>query len=73
MVSIKYSTTGGGNISFKIADVDGRTIKYFTGINADIGENYFTFETKFLSPGIYYVSLVNSGTNLSTKKLVVLE
>ncbi|MEO8148942.1 MAG: T9SS type A sorting domain-containing protein [Bacteroidia bacterium] len=65
-----YSLNKSSNIVIKIMDVTGKTVKRLLSENISKGKHELIFNTSDLSNGMYFV-LLQSGSHLITKKLVV--
>jgi hypothetical protein len=68
-VNIRFSIPSSGAMQVLIRDASGRILKDY-GIMAQVGSNLVLVDTKELSPGVYFVQLVQNGHGVS-KKFVV--
>ena len=68
-----YSTSGSSDVNVLVRDITGEKVKEFTNIqNQNSGENVCELDTSGLASGTYFITLT-SGTQIFTKKLVLIK
>jgi hypothetical protein len=69
MINILYNSLSSENLSARIFDVIGRTVRS-SNVDVTEGENKFSFDLSDLTKGIYFIEL-NNGVDRSIKKIIV--
>jgi len=69
--TIIYSLSKKSDVLLKIFDIDGREISKFEILNAELGDNIFTWDAEGLSSGIYFIQLENYNLKQAIKAVLV--
>ncbi|HLG36092.1 MAG TPA: T9SS type A sorting domain-containing protein [Bacteroidia bacterium] len=67
---ISYSLDKTADVSFTIADVTGRTVSDIAMGSQAQGSHKFTFDTRSLNAGVYFLTMNADGTRLTTRMMV---
>ncbi len=70
MTTVQYSSNSSSQIHFNLNDVCGRLLRKLSDADPNASENSFVFNSRELSPGIYFLEMESDGV-VQTKKLVV--
>jgi photosystem II stability/assembly factor-like uncharacterized protein len=74
VTTIKFAVSKPSKVTLKIYDITGKEVEtLFNNFDANIGTFKVNFNASQYSSGVYFYSLLVDGTNISTKKMVLIK